>query len=203
MAYRIAGRRAYVVISYKFIYLTIKPKTMANTKWVLEPSHSELNFKVKHMMISNVSGMFRKIDSTVTTDGDDLTTANISFTADVSSITTNNEQRDGHLMSADFFDAANHPQIIFNAQGLTSTGTDTYTASGELTMRGVTRPVTVNVEFGGIIKDPWGNTRAGFTVNGKVNRKEYGLNWSALTETGGLVVGDDVKFEAHVEYVKA
>jgi polyisoprenoid-binding protein YceI len=155
------------------------------------------------MMISNVSGQFRKFESKVETEGDDLTTADVTFSADVDSISTNNEQRDGHLKSPDFFDAATYTQIVFESTSMEKTSDDTYTLHGNLTMRGVTNTIALDVEFGGIIKDPFGYTRAGFTVAGKVKRKDYGLNWSALTEAGGLVVSDDVKFEAHLEYVKA
>jgi polyisoprenoid-binding protein YceI len=176
---------------------------MTTTKWALEPSHSEITFKVRHMMISNVSGQFKKFESTVETEGDDLTTADVTFSADIDSISTNNEQRDGHLKSPDFFDAATYTQLVFESTSMEKTGDDTYTLHGNLTMRGVTNTIALDVEFGGIIKDPFGYTRAGFTVTGKVNRKDYGLNWSALTEAGGLVVSDDVKFEAHMEYVKA
>jgi polyisoprenoid-binding protein YceI len=176
---------------------------MSTTKWVLEPSHSEINFKVRHMMISSVSGQFKKFESNVETEGDDLTTADVTFSADIDSISTNNEQRDEHLKSPDFFDAATYTQIVFESTNMEKTGDDNYILHGNLTMRGVTNTIALDVEFGGIIKDPFGYTRAGFTVIGKVNRKDYGLNWSALTEAGGLVVSDDVKFEAHMEYVKA
>ena len=176
---------------------------MANAKWALEPSHSELTFKVRHMMISNVSGQFKSFDSTVETDGDDFSSAKVTFTAEVDSISTNNEQRDGHLKSPDFFDAAGHPQITFESTRMENVGGENYKLHGNLTMRGVTKPVTLDVEYGGTIKDPWGNTRAGFTVEGKINRNDYGLSWSALTEAGGMVVGEDVKLHANVEYVKA
>jgi len=176
---------------------------MTTTKWALEPSHSEITFKVRHMMISNVSGQFKKFESSVETEGDDLTTADVTFSADIDSISTNNEQRDGHLKSPDFFDAATYTQLVFESTSMEKTGDDIYKLHGNLTMRGVTNTIALDVEFGGIIKDPFGYTRAGFTVTGKVNRKDYGLNWSALTEAGGLVVSDDVKFEAHMEYVKA
>ena len=176
---------------------------MSTTTWALEPSHSEITFKVRHMMISNVSGQFKKFESKVETEGDDLTTADVTFSADIDSISTNNEQRDGHLKSPDFFDAATYTQLVFESTSMEKTGDDTYTLHGNLTMRGVTNTIALDVEFGGIIKDPFGYNRAGFTVTGKVNRKDYGLNWSALTEAGGLVVSDDVKFEAHMEYVKA
>lgn len=176
---------------------------MATTNWSLDPTHSELTFKVKHMMISNVTGSFKSFDATVTTDGDDFSTANIHFSADVDTISTNNEQRDGHLKSADFFDAAAHPKLTFEGTSLEKVNDEAYKLHGNLTMRGVTKPVTLDVEYGGVIKDPWGNTRAGFTVEGKINRKDYGLVWHAVTEAGGLVVSDDVRLHANVEFVKA
>jgi len=154
-------------------------------------------------MISNVSGHFKSFDSTVETEDENIATASVVFTADVNSISTNNEQRDGHLKSADFFDAENHPQLKFTSTSLTQKSGDEYELRGNLTIRSTTKEVTFKVEFGGIAKDPWGNTRAGFTVSGKINRKDYGLNWSAVTEAGGIVVGDDVKVEAHVEYIKS
>lgn len=175
---------------------------MATTKWTLDASHSEIQFKVRHMMISNVSGEFQKFDASVETEGDDFTTAKINFTADVDSITTKNEQRDGHLKSPDFFDAANHPQLKFEGTKLEKVDDESYKLHGNLTIRETTKPVTFDVEYGGTIVDPWGATRAGFTIDGKVNRKEYGLQWQALTEAGGLVVGDDVKIHANVEFVK-
>jgi len=174
---------------------------MTNTKWNLDASHSEVQFKVRHMMISNVTGHFQKFDAAVETNGDDFTTAKIHFNADVDSISTNSEQRDGHLKSPDFFDAANHPKITFDSTRLEKTGED-YKLHGNLTMRGITKPVALNVEFGGMIKDPWGNTRAGFTVEGKINRKEFGLQWQALTEGGGMVVSEDVRLHIAVEFVK-
>lgn len=176
---------------------------MAKTTWALEPSHSEVNFKVRHMMISNVSGHFKSFNSTVETEDENIDTAAVTFTIDVDSISTNNEQRDGHLKSADFFDAAGHPQITFVSTAMTKNGDGAYKVSGNLKIRETTKPVEFDAEFGGIVKDPWGNIRAGFTVTGKINRREYGLHWSALTEAGGMVVSDDVKFEVHAEYVKA
>ncbi len=176
---------------------------MATTNWALDASHSELQFKVRHMMISNVTGEFQQFNATVTTEGDEFTTAKISFTADVNSITTKNEQRDGHLKSPDFFDAASHPQLSFESTQLEKLDDENYKLHGNLTIRATTLPVVLDVEYGGTIKDPWGNIRAGFVVEGKINRKDYGLNWSALTEAGGLVVSDDVKIHAAVEFVKA
>lgn len=172
------------------------------TNWTIDPSHSEITFKVKHLVISTVTGSFSKYDVKAETEGDDFTTAKILFSADINSISTGNEQRDGHLKSGDFFDAENHPLLTFVSTGVTKSGDDTYKMNGDLTMRGTTRPVELNVEFGGTIKDPWGNLRAGFEVSGKMNRKEFGLHWSAATETGGLVVSDEVKLVCHVELIK-
>jgi polyisoprenoid-binding protein YceI len=175
---------------------------MTNTKWNLDPSHSEVQFKVRHMMIANVTGNFKKFEATVQTEGDDFTTANIHFAADIDSVSTNSEQRDGHLKSPDFFDAANHPQITFDSNHLQKTGDNEYKLQGTLAMHGISKPVTLNVEFGGMVKDPWGNTRVGFTVEGKISRKDFGLTWNAATETGGVVVSDDVRLYINAQFVK-
>lgn len=176
---------------------------MATTKWNLDPSHSEVTFKVRHMMISNVAGSFEKFNAEVETEGDNFETAKVKFTADIDSITTKNEQRDAHLKSADFFDAGNHSQLIFESTKLEKVNDEAYKLHGNLTIRATTKPVVLDVEYGGTIKDPWGMTRAGFTVEGKINRKEYGLHWHAVTETGGFVVSDEVKIHAAVEFTKA
>lgn len=176
---------------------------MATTNWALDTSHSEIQFKVRHMMISNVTGSFAKFDASAETDGDNIDSAKVTFTADIDSISTNNEQRDGHLKSPDFFDAASHPQLTFTSTGLEKVEGENYKLHGNMTMRGTTLPLTFNAEFGGTMVDPWGNTRIGFTLDGKVNRKDYGLNWSAVTEAGGIVVSDEVKLHANVEFIKA
>lgn len=181
----------------------IKAIYMATTKWNLDPSHSEIQFKVRHMMISNVTGHFEKFDAAVETEGDDFSTAKVHFTADVNSITTKNDQRDTHLKSADFFDAESHGQITFEGTRLEKVNDEQFKLHGTLTIRGTAKPVVLDVEYGGTIKDPYGLTRAGFTVEGKINRKDYGLHWSAMTEAGGLVVGDDVKLIGAVEFTKA
>jgi len=175
---------------------------MALTKWVIDPSHSEIEFKVRHLMITNVTGSFKSFSSEVETDGDDFSTAKISFTADIDSISTGNEQRDGHLKTADFFETEKHPQVIFKAEGLKKKSDDEYEVEGDLTIRGVTKKVKLNVEPGGVVKDPWGQTKAGFSVKGKINRKDFGLNWSAVTEAGGVVVSDEVRLNAEVQFVK-
>lgn len=175
---------------------------MATTKWALDATHSEIQFKVKHLMISKVTGQFQKFDATVETEGDDLGTAKVSFTADVSSISTNNEQRDGHLKNSDFFDAENHPQITFVSSKLEKLDDEQYKLYGTLTMRGTSKDIVLDVEFGGMIQDPWGNTRVGFTVTGKINRKDYGVSFSMVSETGSVLLGEEVSIHAQVEFVK-
>jgi len=176
---------------------------MATTKWVLDPSHSEVEFKVKHMMISTVTGTFSKFEATVETEGEVFTTAKATFTIDVDSISTKNEQRDAHLKSVDFFGTEDFPQIKFVATSYENVDNDgSYEVYGDLTVRGITKNVKFDTEFGGIIKDPWGNTRAGITISGKINRKEFGLTWSGATETGSLIVSEDVKIHAGLEFIK-
>lgn len=176
---------------------------MATTKWIVDPTHSEVEFKIKHMMISTVTGNFKKFDATVETEGEDFTTAKVTFTITVDSIDTKNEQRDGHLKSVDFFDAANFPEIKFVATKYENVDNDgSYEVYGDLTVRGITRNEKFDAEFGGVIKDPWGNTRAGITITGKINRKQFGLTWSGATETGSLIVSEDVKIHVALEFVK-
>ena len=176
---------------------------MATTKWVLDPGHSELGFKVKHLMVTNVSGSFKNFSVTAETTDDDFANAVVDFSADATSITTNNEQRDEHLKSADFFDTTNFPTLNFKATKFEQSGDDgEYELTGHLTMKGVTKPVKLKVEFGGIVKDPWGNTKAGFTLSGKLNRKDFGLNWNAALETGGVMVSEDVRINSEIQLIK-
>jgi polyisoprenoid-binding protein YceI len=175
---------------------------MSTTKWALDPTHSELQFKVKHLMISTVTGQFNQFSGTAETEGDDFTKAKIDFTADVDSISTNNAQRDAHLKNTDFFDAPNHPQLIFQSEQLEKISDDEYKLNGTLTMRGASKKISLQVEFGGITVDPWGNTRAGFTINGKINRQDFGVSFGVVTETGSILLGDEVKITASVQFVK-
>lgn len=165
--------------------------------WNLDTAHSEVGFKVKHLMINNVKGQLNSFHVELADAGDDLKSATILFTADLASIDTSNEQRDQHLKSADFFDVEKFPKISFK-----STTYNTKELIGDLTIRDVTKPVKLEVDFGGIAKDPWGNTKAGFTVTGKINRKDWGLNWNAALETGGVLVGEDVFITAEIQLVK-
>ncbi len=175
---------------------------MSTTKWVLDPSHSEVQFKVKHLMISNVTGSLKIFSSTVETNGDDFTTAKINFSADVNSIDTNNEQRDAHLKGSDFFDAAAHPEIKFEGRKMEKVDAENYKLHGNFTIKGVTKPAVLDVEMGGIAKDAYGNTRAGFMVNGKINRQDYGITFGMVTEAGGVVVSDEVKLNSNIQYIK-
>jgi polyisoprenoid-binding protein YceI len=171
------------------------------TTWKIDELHSDVQFKIKHLVISTVTGSFTKFSAEAETEGDDFAGGKINFSADVNSISTGNEQRDGHLKSPDFFDTANHPTLDFISTKVEKAN-DSYNVHGNLTMRGVTKPVTLNVEFGGTAKDPYGNFKAGFEVSGKINRSEFGLTWGAVTEAGGVMLGDEVKIAANVQMVK-
>lgn len=176
---------------------------MATKTWVLDPTHSELQFKIKHLMITNVTGSFGLFNVSAETEGEDFTKARISFTADADSINTGNEQRDGHLKSVDFFDVEKFPQIKFVATKTENADSDgTFDLYGDLSIRDITKNVKLSVEFGGVVKDPYGNTKAGFTISGKINRKDFGLTWSAVTEAGGVVVSDEVRIAAEIQLVE-
>ena len=175
---------------------------MSLTKWSLDPTHSEISFKVKHLMISTVSGNFKQFNLEVETEDADFNSAKkIAFSADIDSISTNNEQRDAHLKSADFFNAEQHAQILFSGTNYKADG-DEGKLHGNLTIAGITNPVTLNVEFGGIVADPYGQTKAGFTVTGKISRKAFGITYGAATETGGVLLGDEIKVNAEIQLVK-
>ena len=176
---------------------------MATRTWAIDPMHSEVQFKIKHLMITNVTGSFNIFQASVTTEDENFSTAKVSFTADVNSINTGNEQRDGHLKAPDFFDAATYPQIKFVATKSQSVDNDgSYELYGDLTMHGVTKNIKVSVEFGGVVKDLYGNTKAGFTINGKISRKDFGLTWNAATEAGGVVLSDEVKIMAEIQLIE-
>jgi polyisoprenoid-binding protein YceI len=176
---------------------------MAKRKWAIDPMHSEVKFKIKHLMITNVTGSFDIFNLNVESEDEDFMGAEVEFTADVNSINTGNEQRDGHLKSADFFDAANHPQIKFVKTKVENVDNDgSFELYGDLTIRGNTKNVKLDVEFGGVVQDAYGNTKAGFTINGKIKRKEFGLHWDAVTEAGGIVVSDEVKIMCELQLIE-
>ncbi|TAH19631.1 MAG: polyisoprenoid-binding protein [Cytophagales bacterium] len=171
-------------------------------KWTIDTMHSEVLFKVKHLVISTVTGSFNRFSAALEADKEDFTDAKVSFTADIDSIDTNNEQRDGHLKSDDFFNAEKYPQLSFTSTSLEKKSGSDYVLKGNLTIRDNTKAVELAVDFGGVAKDPYGQTKVGFEATGKINRKEFGLTWSAVTEAGGIVVSDEIKLLLNVQFVK-
>ena len=171
--------------------------------WKIDPSHSEVQFKVKHLMITTISGYFNSYDLEVVTDGEDFTTASvIEFRADVDSVSTKNEQRDAHLRSAEFFNAEQHGMITFSGKRFEQDA-DEYLLHGDLNIKGITKPILLHVDFGDIVVDPYQQTKAGFTVTGKISRKEFGLTWDAVTEAGQVVVSDEIRIYCDIQLIKS
>ncbi|MFD2718843.1 YceI family protein [Hymenobacter monticola] len=182
--------------------ITAPAATATATKWTLDPTHSEVQFKIKHLVISTVTGSFKSFQGTMESAGENnFENAQVEFSLDVDSIDTNQEMRDGHLKGEEFFDAAKFPTIKFVSTSMVKDG-DGYKLTGNLTMKDVTKPVTLEAEYGGSAVDFYGNTKAGFEVTGKINRKEFGLTWGGITEAGAIVLGDDVKLIANVQFAK-
>lgn len=173
-----------------------------STTWNLDGMHSEIGFKVKHMMITNVSGNFGTFNASAETEGDDFSSAKFVFNAEIDSINTGVADRDGHLKSDDFFNASAYPHMSFKSTGVSKKDEENYVITGDLTIRDVTKSVSLNAEFGGITIDPYGQTKAGFSIDGKIKRSEFGLKWSAITEAGSIVVSDDVKLNAELQFIK-
>jgi polyisoprenoid-binding protein YceI len=173
---------------------------MSTTKWIIDPTHSEVAFKVKHLVISTVTGYFRKFEGAAESASEDFNGASVTFSLDVNTIDTNQSDRDQHLKSADFFDTASFPSITF-AGKLVNQGGE-YQLQGDLTLKGITQQVTLDVTYGGAVADPYGQTKAGFEIEGKLNRKDFGLTWSAITEAGSVVVSDQVRLQLSVQLVK-
>tara|TARA_R110002126_G_scaffold121447_5_gene263040 strand:+ start:1649 stop:2194 length:546 start_codon:yes stop_codon:yes gene_type:complete len=174
--------------------------TKTTTKWVIDPTHSELTFKVKHLMISNVKGEFKTFQANI--DGEDFTKSTISAIIDASSLSTNNNDRDTHLKSPDFFEIEKYPEITFVSTSIKKVDDDEFKLVGDLTIKGTTKEIMLNTEFGGFMKDPYGNEKSGFSINGKLNRKDFGLNWNAALEAGGVMVGNEIKINAEVQFIK-
>ena len=194
---------------FKHIFITFilnkqsKQKNMSNTtKWVIDPMHTEVQFKVKHLVISTVSGFFKSFEGSLETENEDFEGAKINFSLDVDSIDTTQSQRDEHLKSAEFFDAAQFPKITFVSTSFKKTDGDEFELVGDLTVKGVTKSVKLNAEHGGSATDFYGNTKTGFEVTGKINRKEFGLTWDGVTEAGSIVVGEDIKLNINVQFAK-
>jgi polyisoprenoid-binding protein YceI len=178
---------------------------MANTiKWSIDQAHSDISFKVRHLMISHVKGTFKTFDASIYTTGKDFTTAVIDVWIDPTSISTGDTQRDEHLQGPDFFDTQSHKQITFTSSTIGKADlTGNHELWGELTMRGLTKNVKLNVAFGGTAKDPYGNEKAGFTISGKINRSDWGLVWNAAIETGGFVVSDEITISCEIQLINA
>jgi polyisoprenoid-binding protein YceI len=183
--------------------LTIKKMEKTNVKWVIDPAHSEVGFKVKHLMISNVKGAFREFEGTVSTAGEDFSTSAISFSINAASVDTGDKQRDGHLQSPDFFEVEKYGKITFTSDALKKKDEEgNFELTGDLTIKGVSKKVKLNVEYAGLMKDPWGNVKAGFNITGKINRKDWGLNWNAALEAGGVLVSEEVSISCEVQLAK-
>jgi polyisoprenoid-binding protein YceI len=181
---------------------TVTPASI--TTWKLDPAHSAAEFKVRHMMISNVKGSFTGLAGVLTEHQTDSTLSSVDASVDVATVNTGDAQRDGHLKSADFFDVEKYPKMIFKSTVVKNTGKQEYSVTGDLTLHGVTKPVTFAVEGPSEPgKDPWGNTRIGLSATAKINRKDFGLGWNAPLETGGLLVGEDVAITLEVQFIKS
>ncbi|GGE37035.1 polyisoprenoid-binding protein [Pullulanibacillus camelliae] len=172
---------------------------MAKTKWVVDSSHSSIDFSVKHMMVSKVKGTFHNFEANIEADPEDLTTADIEVIIDMESIDTRNNDRDGHLKGADFFDIEKYPKMVYKATKIVKTGEGEYELTGDLTIRDTTKPVTVTATYEGQGQDPWGNTVAGFSAEGKFKRSDFGLTYNAALETGGVLIGDEIKLSVEME----
>lgn len=173
---------------------------MSTTTWIIDPAHSEITFKVKHLMISSVKGEFRTFTGEI--NGEDFTQATVTANLEAASIFTNNSDRDTHLKSADFFDTETYKDITFKSTGLTQKSEDEFVLSGLLTIKDTTKAIDLSLEYGGQMKDPYGNEKAGFSISGKLNRKDWGLNWNAALEAGGVMVSDEVKIAGELQFVK-
>lgn len=172
------------------------------TKWVLDPTHSEVQFKIKHLVISTVTGSFKTFEGTMRSESDSFDNARVELTLDVDSIDTNNAQRDEHLRGESFFEALQFPRIKFVSTAFTKSGEGKYQLIGDLTIKNTTKSVTLSVEYGGTAVDFYGNTKAGFEATGKINRQDYGLTWGGATEAGAIVLGDEVKLVLNVQFAK-
>jgi len=170
------------------------------TTWQLDPTHSELGFKVKHLMITNIKGEFRNFSAAI--DGEDFSKAAISAMIDTSSIFTNEDNRDAHLKNADFFDVDNHKEMTFKGSSLNKIDNENFELTGMLSIKGISKEIKLDVEYGGTSTDPWGNEKMGFSINGKINRSDYGLNFNAALETGGFLLVEEVKISADLQFVK-
>ena len=176
--------------------------TATKTVWTIDQAHSEIGFKVKHMMFTNVSGKFNAFEARIENEDDNFETSKISFSAEVNSVDSGNEDRDNHLRSFDFFDVENFPKLKFESTNIQKLSNDEFKITGDLTIKDVTKSIVLDADFGGLMKDPWGNTKVGLSLKGKINRKDFGLTWNAALETGGVLVGEDIKLVSEIQFLK-
>ncbi|MEW5842950.1 MAG: YceI family protein [Bacteroidota bacterium] len=186
-----------------FLLLAGFLSTNAQTKWMIDKAHSKVQFSATHLIISEVTGEFKNFDGSIETNGDDFSNAKVNFTIDVSSISTDNEQRDNHLKSDDFFNAQKFPKMTFVGKSMQRVGDNKYKLVGDLTIRDITKQITLDVTYNGTVKDPWGNTKAGFKITGELNRFDYNLKWNVLMEAGGAVVGKMIGITINLELQKS
>ena len=172
------------------------------TKWVIDPTHSEVQFKVKHLVISTVTGKFKEFSGSIEHEEEGFENAQVEFSAKINSVETGVADRDAHLKSDDFFNAEKHPELIFKGNKFTKIDNNNYKLSGDLTIRDVTQEIELNVFYGGTVTDPYGQTKAGFELSGQINRKDFNLKWSAVTEAGSVVVSDQVKLDLNIQLVQ-
>ncbi|MDR7211862.1 YceI family protein [Flavobacterium piscis] len=175
---------------------------MEKSNWAIDPTHSEIGFKVKHMMFTNVSGKFNTFEASIENEDNRFETSKINFSAEINSVDTNNTDRDGHLKSADFFDVDNFPKLSFVSTQIKKINDGEYQISGDLTIKDVTKNIVLDTEYSGLMTDPWGNTKTGLSITGKINRKEFGLTWNAALETGGVLVGEEIKLVSEIQLIK-
>ena len=180
----------------------VSTSLFSQTTWTVDKSHSKVGFSVTYLVISDVDGFFKDYDATITTRGDDLTTANIDFTINTSSIFTDNDKRDNHLRSDDFFNAEKYPQMVFKGKSMKKVDDKNYKLIGDFTIRDVTKQIELDVKYNGTVKDPWGNTKAGFKVTGEIDRFDYNLKWNKAIESGSLVVGKEVELIIDLQLIK-
>lgn len=187
---------------FLLLVIAFASTSVAQTTWSFDKSHTTIGFEVTHLVITTVDGKFRNYEGTVTTKGDSFENAKVEFSADIASIDTENEKRDEHLKSDDFFNAEKYPKLVFKGTSMKKTGKSTYKLTGDLTIRDKTKRVTLDVKHNGTVQDPWGNTKAGFKITGSINRFDYDLKWNTLTEAGGAVVGKEVDFNINIQLKK-
>jgi polyisoprenoid-binding protein YceI len=176
--------------------------TLVKTMWGIDTTHSEVHFKVKHMMVSTVTGAFKEFEGSMEMNGEDLKGADIMFSASIDSLDTNNEQRDAHLKSDDFFNATKFPTLNFKSTNMKKLSDEKYELIGDITIRDITKQISLSVDYIGTAVDPYGQTKSGFEINGVISRKEFDLKWNAITEAGGVVVSDEVRLALNIQMVQ-